>query len=65
MSIEAQSGRTLAAKPLAAREGVVLRVVDGFAESLLVAAKLTIADEPVLFTHVKPGETLLEPIAAE
>jgi fumarate reductase flavoprotein subunit len=29
------------------------------------SGKLTIADEPVLFTHVKPGETLLEPIAAE
>jgi fumarate reductase flavoprotein subunit len=29
------------------------------------SGRLAITDEPVLFTHVRPGETLLEPIAAE
>ena len=29
------------------------------------SGKLDITDEPVLFTHVRPGETLLETIAAE
>jgi len=29
------------------------------------SGKLAITDEPVLFTRVRPGETLLEPIAAE
>jgi len=40
MSIEAQSGTTLATRPPGAREGAVLRVVDGLAETLLVAALL-------------------------
>jgi fumarate reductase flavoprotein subunit len=29
------------------------------------SGKITITDEPVLFTRVRPGESLLEPIAAE
>jgi fumarate reductase flavoprotein subunit len=29
------------------------------------AAGLDITDEPVAFTHVRPGETLLDKVAAE